>query len=138
MDQLGSVWGAVLTATDVPPFPSVAPAARVFRGAALAVHPMFWPCPRLGPSPNVTLQVGFLGSSLRAVDPTRRSCPRPEAEPNRRYFMWTLKVKNFYLLDIKFWALSCEPGGVLGQEKCLRSHAQVLRNFYYLTKFVNP
>ena len=45
---------------------------------------------------NVTLQVVFLGSSLRAVDPTRRSCPQPKAEIIGRYFKWTLKVKIFY------------------------------------------
>ena len=39
-------------------------------GSSLGCDPMFWPCPRLGPSSNVTLQVGFSGVQPKAVDPT--------------------------------------------------------------------
>ena len=66
-------------AEELEPWPSLFRRAFSICGA-VALHPMCWPCLWLGPSPNVTLQVGFLGSSLRAVDPTRRSCPRPKAE----------------------------------------------------------
>ena len=68
----------------------------------MALHPMDWPCPRLGPSLNVALQVGFLGSSPRAVDPNAKVLPSALGRDlsGRYYFKWTLKVK-LYLLDVK-------------------------------------
>ena len=76
MVRLGSGLGAALAATDVPASSSVAPAAVVSWGAALAVHPMCWPCPRLGPSSAVAPLVGkFPGSSPRAVDPNAKVLP---------------------------------------------------------------
>ena len=59
MVRPGSGLGAAVAATDVPPSSSVAPAAGVFRGAALAVHPMYGPALGLGPSSNVTPLVGI-------------------------------------------------------------------------------
>ena len=73
--------GAVLTATDVPFSPSVAPASWVFRGPALAVDPMSGSALGLGLSSNVTpAGVGVPGVQPKAVDPTRRFGPRPKAE----------------------------------------------------------
>ena len=53
MVRPGAGLGAAVAATDVPPSSSMAPAAGVFRGAALAVHPMYGSALGLGPSLNV-------------------------------------------------------------------------------------
>ena len=75
MVRLGSGLGAAVAATDAPPSSGVAPAAGVSRGAALAVHPMFWPCPRLGPSPNVTPLVGISGVQPKGCGPHAKVQP---------------------------------------------------------------
>ena len=73
----GAGLGAAVAATDVPPFSSMAPAAGVFRGPALAVDPMHGSALGLGPSSNVTPLVGISGVQPKAVDPTHGLSPRP-------------------------------------------------------------
>ena len=59
MLQPGAGLVAAVAATDAPPSSSMAPAAGVSWGAALAVHPMYGLALGLGPSSNVTPLVGI-------------------------------------------------------------------------------
>ena len=105
MVRAGAGLVAAVAKTDVPPSSSVAPAARVSRGGAVALHPMCWPSPRLGPSSTVAPLVGE-GSGVQP-----KGCgPQCEVSafglrPSSPIIKWTLKVKNFLVTGRWNWAL---------------------------------
>ena len=99
MVRAGAGLVAAVATTDAPPSTGVVPAARVSRGGAVALHPMCWPSPRLGPSSTMTPLVGKVpGSSPRAVDPNAKVLPSALGQDLSRhyYFKWTPKVNNLY------------------------------------------